>query len=93
MMNTRSDISTKHGAQKFLGEYRTLYKRWVMTAAGVLPGDEVALLKQIEEGTTVLDQIFINHPELSASVEMLSKMRTRTFVSDMSKAEYQKRQA
>lgn len=91
-MDIHSDISTKRGAQQFLGDYRTLYKRWVMTATGVVLGDDAALLKQIEAGTTLLAQISNNHPELSESVEMLSKMRTRTFVSDLAKAEYKKRQ-
>lgn len=63
-----------------------------MTATGVLAGDDAALLQQIEERRALLDQISNSYPELGASVEMLSKLRTRTYVSDLSKAEYQKRQ-
>ena len=85
LSDTKFDISTKGGAQRFLGSYRALYKTWVMTAAGVLPGDERALMLQIEDRTALLTQIPACHPEFSASVEMLSQLRKRTTASELGK--------
>lgn len=88
---TEIDISTKRGADQFLGNYRALFKTWVMTSTGVLSGNDRALMKQIEAQSTILAQIPLNHPELASSVEMLSHLRKRTFASEHAKAEYVKR--
>lgn len=87
------DISTKRGAHQFLGSYRTLFKTWVMTSTGVLLGNDLALMKQIEAHSTMLAQIPLNHPELGPSVEMLSQLRKRTLASEHAKPEDVKRQS